>query len=65
MGAKRNETDITVLFAARFMISTDDAEASILSSCSRVRLESRRVETGYFAEILFEFLPNAFSAIKR
>lgn len=38
------------------MISADNAEASILSSSTRVGLEGSGVETSNLAEILFEFL---------
>lgn len=56
MSTQRNETDIAVLFTTRFMISADNAEASILSSSTRVGLEGSGVETSNLAEILFEFL---------
>lgn len=59
MSTERDKANIAVTLAPRFMVGTNNTEASVFSSSPRVRLERGRVETSDLAKVVLEFL-NSF-----
>lgn len=65
MRADRNQANIAMAFASRFMIRLNHAESSIFTRGTGVGLQRTGVEAGYPAEVCLQFLRNMIQSKER